>query len=381
MGNPVKITKCPARRSQSMDQFWTLRHCHAKNRFVCRWHLISLSQPVQWFSADSGHSQKVGSWADLGRFREGKVDEPTPNMEVWRENLWCFSRWIPQSYYVNLMKSDAILFVPVLFGITIPNWPLCFLRWIRETSTHSTWCLWDTMGFPSTHLGQDTSDPHFGDLPMIQLPAVAGEDSPSWWCLVVHKSWINLDYRPTNRSFSLSTHIMFIFPQVQHGQAKLSSDARRMLILRLWGWNGWVHDHWIPRCNPGGWHKTWSWLNWVSLKKMFPIQHGDFMGTRGVIRYNGITMSNHVYQSNPLEWRKIYWWMAGWWNNWIIAYMIDSKWPTHTPQMMDETIMVMENDVAEAWNIVWDQRINLRYLPYWSGNFFNDGWLVGRANN
>jgi hypothetical protein len=66
------------------------------------------------------------------------------------------------------------------------------------------------------------------------------------------------------------------------------------------------------------------------------------------ITYNGTTMSNHVYQSNPLEWRKIYWWMAGWWNNWIIAYMIDSKWPTHTPQMMDETIMVMENDVAET---------------------------------
>lgn len=104
-------SKSPNVLLEEVNQSWTLRHCHAKNPFVCWWYLISLSQPVQWFSADSGRSQKVGSWSDLGRFCEGKVDEPTPKMEVWREKLWCFSRWIPQSYYVNLMKSDEVYIV------------------------------------------------------------------------------------------------------------------------------------------------------------------------------------------------------------------------------------------------------------------------------
>jgi hypothetical protein len=115
-----------------MDQSWTLCHCHAKNPFVCWWHLISLSQPVQWFSADSGRSQKVGSWSDLGRFREGKVDEPTPKMKVWRENLWCFSRWIPQSYYVNLMKSDELYIVcSSSIWNNGPQLTFMFLRWIK----------------------------------------------------------------------------------------------------------------------------------------------------------------------------------------------------------------------------------------------------------
>ena len=70
--------------------------------------------------------------SDLGRFREGKVDEPTPKMKVWRENLWCFSRWIPQSYYVNLMKSDELYIVcSSSIWNNGPQLTFMFLRWIK----------------------------------------------------------------------------------------------------------------------------------------------------------------------------------------------------------------------------------------------------------
>ena len=66
-------------------------------------------------------------------------------------------------------------------------------------------------------------------------------------------------------------------------------------------------------------------------------------------RYKGVTWYDwydYIYQTNPLEWRKS---IGGWLVGGILGSLrIDRTWPTYTPQMMGDRLLMVMEDVAET---------------------------------
>ena len=261
-----------------------------------RSHCPSLYRDFQpWFPGAEKHFARriltlgrIGWWISPGRLMNWWSDSPKKILSCYQESTYGVSTleyrnrtmWI----WWNLLNYILLYVVcSSVFGRSPADLYLLkvdgrfYIQKIRDTSTDSTWCIWDSMGFLVGGLehfsffqiyrviipidfhtfqrGGSTTNQLWDSHQHILKTTVLDPVTP-WPIDIYIFIYIYIytdiqiyvfDYRPTNRSFSLST---------QHGQVKLSSDARRMLILRLWGWDGYITG--IPRCNRRGWQRRWS---------------------------------------------------------------------------------------------------------------------------